>query len=67
MVTKKERKAMTKADRKRMSSLHKQISKVRKERNQAMKKISNLQHKQNKLESRTYMVVARARAKARKR
>ena len=49
MARKKSRNPMTKADRKRMSSLNRQISKVRQKRNQAMNKISNLQDKQSKL------------------
>ena len=49
MARKKSRNPMTKVDRKRMSSLNRQISKVRQKRNQAMNKISNLQDKQSKL------------------
>ena len=43
------RNPMTKSDRKRMSSLKRQISKVRQKRNQAMDKINSLQAKQTKL------------------
>jgi hypothetical protein len=58
MARKKSKNLMTKAERKRMSSLNKAISRERQYRNQAINKISKMQDKQSKLIK---------RAKARKR